>query len=190
VYNYHKTLKALLNRARRMGKIATNPYELLRGQFKRGDKENTEYLTEEEMTRIRTLSLPKGSTLDIAKDLFIFQMFTGLAYSDAEAFDFKRYKKVDGTWRYVGKRIKMKGVFSSYYDDVVKKRFYGCVIADALACCSQGLAFELAKSRKYPEEFPDEGTQITIIGDFDYVVEEGEDDVSYAVIRNAKMSNE
>lgn len=106
VYNYHKTLKALLNRARRMGKIATNPYELLRGQFKRGDKENTEYLTEEEMTRIRTLTLPRGSVLDIAKDLFIFQMFTGLAYSDAEAFDFKRYKKVDGTWRYVGKRIK------------------------------------------------------------------------------------
>jgi integrase len=106
VYNYHKTLKALLNRARRMGKIATNPYDLLRGQFKRGDKENMEYLTEEEMTRIRTLPLPKGSVLDIAKDLFIFQMFTGLAYSDAEAFDFKRYKKVDGTWRYVGKRIK------------------------------------------------------------------------------------
>lgn len=106
VYNYHKTLKALLNRARRMGKIATNPYELLRGQFKRGDKENTEYLTEEEMTRIRTLSLPKGSVLDVAKDLFVFQMFTGLAYSDAEAFDFKRYKKVDGSWRYVGQRIK------------------------------------------------------------------------------------
>ena len=106
VYNYHKTLKALLNRARRMGKIATNPYELLRGQFKRGDKENTEYLTEEEMTRIRTLPLSKGSTLDIARDLFTFQMFTGLAYSDAEAFDFKRYKKVDGTWRYVGQRIK------------------------------------------------------------------------------------
>jgi hypothetical protein len=100
------------------------------------------------------------------------------------------YQMVTHPGKYVGKRIKMKGVFSSYYDDVVKKRFYGCVIADALACCSQGLAFELAKSRKYPEEFPDEGTQITIIGDFDYVVEEGEDDVSYAVIRNAKMSNE
>ena len=106
VYNYHKTLKALLNRARRMGKINANPYDLLRGQFKRGDKESTEYLTEEEMTRIRTLPLPKGSALDIARDLFVFQMFTGLAYSDAEAFDFKRYKKVDGTWRYVGQRIK------------------------------------------------------------------------------------
>lgn len=106
VYNYHKCLKALLTRARRMGKIVTNPYELLRGQFKRGDKENVEYLTEDEMTRIRTLPLPLGSVLDIARDLFVFQMFTGLAYSDAVSFDFSRYKKVDGTWRYVGERIK------------------------------------------------------------------------------------
>lgn len=106
VYNYHKTLKALLNRARRMGKITTNPYELLRGQFKRGDKESTEYLTEEEMTKIRELKLERGSVLDIARDLFVFQMFTGLAYSDAEAFDLSRYRKVDGTWRYVGQRIK------------------------------------------------------------------------------------
>lgn len=106
VYNYHKNLKALLNRARRMGKIDTNPYDLLRGQFKRGDKENTEYLTEEEMTKIRELPLERGSVLDISRDLFIFQMFTGLAYSDSQRFDFKRYKKVDGTWRYVGQRIK------------------------------------------------------------------------------------
>lgn len=106
VYNYHKTLKALLNRARRMGKIVTNPYELLRGQFKRGDKESTEYLTEEEMTKIRLLRMEKGSPLDIARDLFVFQMYSGLAYSDAEAFDFKRYRKVGSTWQYVGTRIK------------------------------------------------------------------------------------
>lgn len=106
VYNYHKTLKALLNRARRMGKIATNPYELLRGQFKRGEKESTEYLTEEEMTAIRKLELERGSVLDIARDLFVFQMFTGLAYSDAERFDFRKYKKVKGTWQFVGNRIK------------------------------------------------------------------------------------
>lgn len=106
VYNYHKTLKALMNRARRMGKITVNPYELLRGQFKRGDKENTEFLTEEEMTLIRELPLERGSVLDISRDLFVFQMFTGLSYSDAEAFDFKRYKQVNGTWQYVGQRIK------------------------------------------------------------------------------------
>lgn len=106
VYNYHKCFKALLNRARRMGKIEANPYELLRGQFKRGDKESTEFLTEEEMTLIRELPLERGSVLDISRDLFVFQMFTGLSYSDAEAFDFKQYKKVDGTWRAVGQRIK------------------------------------------------------------------------------------
>ena len=115
IYNYHKCLKALLNRADRMGKIERNPYERLRGQFKRGDKENPEYLTEDEMTRIRKLELPLGSVLDISRDLFVFQMFTGLAYSDAQAFDIRNYKKTpsvetaghtDERWVYVGKRIK------------------------------------------------------------------------------------
>ena len=106
IYNYHKCFKALLNRAHRMGKIDSNPYDRLKGQFKRGDKENPEYLTEEEMQSIRELPLERGSVLDISRDLFVFQMFTGLAYSDAEAFDFKKYKKVGGTWQYVGHRIK------------------------------------------------------------------------------------
>lgn len=106
VYNYHKTFKTLLRRARRMGKITVNPYDLLVGEFKRGDTENTEFLTEAEMEKIRRLPLKRGSVLDISRDLFVFQMYTGLAYSDAEAFDFAKYKKVDGAWIYVGQRIK------------------------------------------------------------------------------------
>lgn len=106
VYNYHKTFKTLLRRARRMGKITVNPYDLLVGEFKRGDKESTEFLTEAEMEKIRKLPLKRGSVLDISRDLFVFQMYTGLAYSDAEAFDFAKYKKVDGAWIYVGRRIK------------------------------------------------------------------------------------
>ena len=106
VYNYHKTFKTLLRRARRMGKITVNPYDLLVGEFKRGDKESTEFLTEAEMEKIRKLPLKRGSVLDISRDLFVFQMYTGLAYSDAEAFDFAKYKKVDGAWIYVGQRIK------------------------------------------------------------------------------------
>ncbi len=90
--------------------------------------------------------------------------------------------------KFIGKRIRMKGVFSSYYDQETKRRFYGCVIADALACCSQGLAFEPAKDRKFPDDFPDEGTSITITGEFDLIKEE--DEGSYPIIRNAKMSNE
>jgi integrase len=106
IYNYHKCLKALLNRADRFGKIERNPYERLRGQFKRGDKDNPEYLTDDEMSRIRKLELPVGSALDVARDLFVFQMYTGLAYSDAQAFDFSAYKMVSGSWQYIGQRVK------------------------------------------------------------------------------------
>ena len=87
--------------------------------------------------------------------------------------------------KYVGKHIKMKGVFSSYYDEELERRFYGCVISDALACCSQGLAFELTKPRKFPDEYPDEGDDIVIEGDFDYEKDEGGG--VFAIIRNAEM---
>ena len=108
VYNYHKCMKALLNRAKEFGRIEENPYERLRGKFKRGDKENVEYLTQEEIERFMDMKLPEGSKMELAHDLFTFQMFTGLAYSDAMAFDISlyRYDKRSKTWRHVGERIK------------------------------------------------------------------------------------
>ena len=106
VYNYHKCLKAMVQRAVRMGVIATNPYDRLRGVFRRGDKETVEYLTEDEMQRIASLELVPGSQLEKARDLFVFQMWTGLAYSDAQNFDVRRYKLEDGVLTYVGERIK------------------------------------------------------------------------------------
>ena len=106
VYNYHKCMKAMVQRAVRMGVISANPYDRMRGVFKRGDKETVEYLTEDEMQRIASLELVPGSQLDKARDLFVFQMWTGLAYSDAQNFDIRRYKLEDGVLTYVGERIK------------------------------------------------------------------------------------
>ena len=87
--------------------------------------------------------------------------------------------------KFKGKHIKMKGFFSSYYDEEVERRFYGCVIQDALACCSQGLAFELSKPREYPKEYPKEGSTIVIEGDFDYEKDEGGG--VFPIIRNAEL---
>jgi integrase len=42
----------------------------------------------------------------MARDLFVFQMFTGLAYSDTQHFDISKYREVDGEWRFIGERIK------------------------------------------------------------------------------------
>lgn len=106
VFTYHKCLKALLNRARDFGKIAENPYINLRGKFRRGDKENVEYLTEDEMRVFELLLVPDGSLLAMAKDLFVFQMYTGLSFSDAQAFDISDYKWDGQRWNHVGERIK------------------------------------------------------------------------------------
>ena len=80
IYNYHKCLKALLRRADMFGKIERSPYERLRGQFDRGERENFEYLTEEEMQTIMALELPDGSMLSQCLDLFVFQTYTCLSY--------------------------------------------------------------------------------------------------------------
>lgn len=106
IYNYHKCLKALMNRALSFGKIEANPYDRLKGKFKRGERENVEYLTEDEMRQFEAIILPAGSSLDIAHDLFIFQMYTGLPYSDMQAFDMDDYRFDGQRWNHTGNRIK------------------------------------------------------------------------------------
>lgn len=106
VHNYHKDLKSLLSRAVKMGKIDQNPYDKLIGEFKKCENENTEYLTEEEMKALESLHPLEGTQMAMARDLFVFQMYTGLSYSDAQAFDIKDYKQVNGKWVNVGERIK------------------------------------------------------------------------------------
>lgn len=106
VYNYHKCLRSLLGRAERSELIPFNPYSRLRGVFSKGDRENTEYLTEEEMQLIMKFSPAPGSFMERVRDLFIFQMFTGLSFSDMMAFDISAYKKVKGKWCIIASRIK------------------------------------------------------------------------------------
>lgn len=106
VYNYHKCLKAMLNRAVEFGKIDRNPYDRLRGKFKRGDRERVEYLTEDDMRLFCETRPPAGSQMDVAHDLFIFQMYTGLSYSDTQAFSMDDYRLVDGRWTNTGERVK------------------------------------------------------------------------------------
>jgi site-specific recombinase XerD len=106
VYNYHKNLKKMINHAVMLGRMDTNPYNRLRGRFKRGDKESVEYMTEDEMRLVLDLHPIVGSDIAKARDLFVFQMLTGMSYSDAQAFDIKNYKQVDGKWVTAGERIK------------------------------------------------------------------------------------
>jgi integrase len=105
-YNYHKVLKAAINKAMKFGVVKVNPYDRLKGVFKRDKREKVDYLTEEQMKKVMELTPVRGSQAALARDLFIFQMFTGLAYSDTQRFDISQYREVDGRWRFVGERIK------------------------------------------------------------------------------------
>jgi integrase len=106
VYGYHKNFKALLRRAVRIGALAANPYDKLKGEFKRKDKESTEYLSDEEMEALESLHPVPGTLMALCRDLFVFQMYTGLSYSDSQVFDIGDYRNVDGKWVNVGERVK------------------------------------------------------------------------------------
>ena len=113
IYNYHKCLKALLNRAVLFGRLDQNPYDRLRGKFKRGDRERIDYLTEEEMDAFESLHPVRGSKLAKVHDLFVFQMYTGLSYADTQNFDISEYKQIDGVWKNIGERIKTGVAYTS-----------------------------------------------------------------------------
>ena len=106
VWNYHKHLKALLHRAFDFGIIQVNPYDRLVGKFKRGDDENVEFLTEDQMELILNTHPVPGTQMETVRDLFVFQMYTGLSYSDMMAFDIKEYRQEGDEWVHIGKRIK------------------------------------------------------------------------------------
>ena len=106
IHTYHKNLKAMCGRAVRVGLLTANPYDRLKGEFKKGIKENVEYLTEEEVAAFMSQRPIEGTTMAAARDLFVFQLYTGMSFSDALRFDIANYKKVDGKWIANGERVK------------------------------------------------------------------------------------
>lgn len=106
VWNYHKCLKKLLNNAVLFDKLAANPYDRLRGQFNRGDRETVEYLTQQELSIIEHCTPTPGSTMSVVRDLFVFQAYTGFAFGDMVAFNIRDYHEEDGVWVHNGERIK------------------------------------------------------------------------------------
>lgn len=66
---------------------------------------------------------------------------------------------------YLGRRVRMNGVFNVYKGDT--RYYFACIISDATACCAQGIEFVLKDEKKYPDEYPTEGIKITVSGVFD-----------------------
>lgn len=105
VYNYHKSLKLFVRDAIVDGLMEKNPYTALPFRIGRGDKDFVDCLTEEQFEDFKTVDV-KSPHLERVRDLFLFQCYTGVAYSDLMSFDFARCEESDGKFFYRAKRTK------------------------------------------------------------------------------------
>lgn len=105
--NYHRFLNSFILDAQKEGLLQLNPYD--RVKIDHGDDNDgiDKYLTPEEFQQLRTAQMP-SEKLERVRDLFVFQCWTCLAYTDLRAFDAKKIKEVDGKKVYVGQRGKTK----------------------------------------------------------------------------------
>ena len=67
---------------------------------------------------------------------------------------------------YMGQRIRIRGNFSYFQDPDTKQEYFAAVIADATACCAQGIEFVWRGEHTYPQDYPPLDTEITVTGTF------------------------
>ena len=107
-----------------------------------------------------------------AIDVDLTQLSSTMVYSEV----FNMMYAPEG---YIGKTVKMKGQLAIYQavdkngTPIPDQIYFACVIADATACCSQGLEFVLAGEHTYPDDYPELGNEITVIGTFELYEEGG-----------------
>lgn len=103
--NYHRFLNSFILDAMNEGLMHKNPYKQLHIKKEKSTGGIGKYLTREEFAKIEKLE-PPTNYLCHARDLFIFQTYTCLSYTDLAAFDANNIKEVNGRKMYVGNRGK------------------------------------------------------------------------------------
>lgn len=85
---------------------------------------------------------------------------------------------------YIGQAFKLKGTYTEQSWDTASRTYRYIYIADAAACCAQGLEFELQD----PEApYPEMGEEFTLYGVFEPYYEDGH---RYFHFTNARIINE
>lgn len=97
------------------------------------------------------------ATTDGSIDVDLTQLSSTMVYAEV-------YNIMVDPESYFGKNIKMKGNLAVYEDFETGEYTFAVVIADATACCSQGLEFVLEGDYTYPQDYPEKGSEITVIG--------------------------
>lgn len=110
-------------------------------------------------------------------DLDLTTMSSTMVYS--EVYNIMCYPD-----EYREKCIKMSGTCSIFEDVVTGQLYYACIIQDATQCCQQGIEFNLQDSYIYPDDYPENGEEVTVVGIFETYAEDG---VLYCRLRDAVL---
>ena len=106
------------------------------------------------------VSSDNSDTSSTAEDIVdLTKLSSTMVYSEV-------YNMVNNPESYYGRTVIMRGTFGVYTDENTGKNYFACLIADATACCSQGIEFVLDGEYNYPEDYPALKEEITVKGIF------------------------
>lgn len=109
--NYHRFLNSFILDAVSEGLLRKNPYKSVQIEKDKSRTGIGKYLSPEEFVKVRELTLTTES-LERVRDLFVFQTYTCMAYTDMADFDASKIQEVKGMKVYIGKRNKTKETFT------------------------------------------------------------------------------
>ena len=172
VSNVSNVKDVLQARANQEGKNASQ--EQGSAEEKPADTKASEVSKESEVPESKEVIADAG-VKDASVDVDLTSMSSTMIYSEV-------YNMMYNPDDYVGKTVKMKGVYA--VSDAGETRYDLCVIQDATACCAQGMEFVLADAYSYPDDYPEIGNDIVVTGVFETYFE-GE--YQYCTLKNAKL---
>ena len=97
------------------------------------------------------------------------------------------YQLVTYPENYIGKKVKIGGQYYTASNEEVQKHYHYVIIADATECCTQGIEFVWTDGNHiYPDEYPEEGTVVEVVGIFESYIDE-DDGLEYCRLKNSSM---
>lgn len=109
--NYHRFLNSYILDAQKEHLVERNPYDSVNIDHGNDSDGIEKYLTPEEFAQLKKAIMP-SERLQNVLDLFIFQCYTCLSYTDLKDFDAAKIQEKDGKRFYIGLRNKTQKDFT------------------------------------------------------------------------------
>lgn len=104
---------------------------------------------------------------DVDVDVDLTQLSSIMCYSEV-------YTMITYPEQYIGKTVRMKGTMAHYSSGAESgQNYFAVLIADALACCQQGIEFVLEGGSRDVKDYPLMNTEVTVVGEFATYEENG-----------------